>query len=74
MFASDDWRLICKQLEMLSQSKIIINPLYDDNALISFDKVFHPRISSKRKSNGRLGANSRSNLKNGSQFDIVGPL
>ena len=39
LFAFDAWRLICKQLEMLSQTKFIINPLYDDNALISFDKV-----------------------------------
>lgn len=39
LFASDDWRLISKQLKKLSQTRIVIIPFYNDNALISFDKV-----------------------------------
>ena len=39
LFASDDGRIVRKQLELLFQTKIVINPFYDDNALISFDKT-----------------------------------
>ena len=39
LFASDNWRLIHRQLEKLSQTRIVMNPLYNDNALVSFDKV-----------------------------------
>ena len=49
LFASDAWRLIRKQLETLYQSKIIINPLYDDNALISFDKIPSKDLIGKEK-------------------------
>ena len=38
LFASDDWKLIRKRLEALFQAKIVINPLYDENALINIDQ------------------------------------
>ena len=38
LFASDDWRLIRKRLEEFFQRKIVINPLFDENALISIDQ------------------------------------
>ena len=38
LFASDDWKLIRKMLAVLFQTKIVINHLYDENALISIDQ------------------------------------
>ena len=38
LFASDDWKLIRKRLEALFQAKIVINPLYDENASINIDQ------------------------------------
>ena len=71
LFASNDWRMIRKQLELLSQTKIVINPsmmLMPSSILTKL----HPWTSLERKRNGRLGALSTLNLKNGIQFDIVG--
>ena len=39
LFASDDWRSIHKFLESKFQTSIVINPLYDENTLISIDQV-----------------------------------
>ena len=38
LFALDDWRLICKRLEEFFQMKIVINPPFDENTLISIDQ------------------------------------
>ena len=38
LFAFDDWKRIRKMLKNYFQAKIVINPLIDENALISFDQ------------------------------------
>ena len=65
LFASDHWRMIRKQLELLSKTKFVIP---------SSVLTKHPWNSLERKRNGRLGANFTLTLKNGIQFDIVGHL
>ena len=38
LFAFDDWSRICKTLETELQVKVMLNPLFDENALISLDQ------------------------------------
>ena len=38
LFASNNWRLIRKQLEKKFLTRVVINPLYNDNALISLEQ------------------------------------
>ena len=38
LLASDDWRLIHKRMDEFFQTKIVINPLFDENTLISIDQ------------------------------------
>lgn len=41
LFALDNWREIRKVLEFLFQTKIVISPLFDENALISLNQGLH---------------------------------
>ena len=76
LFASNDWGLIHKRLEKIFQTNIVINPLFDENALISFDQgSISDFIGEERKWQawGISNLNLR-NLKNGTIWNIVGHL
>lgn len=67
LFASDDWRVIQKQLEEFLQTKIIINPLFGENALIKGQS----RTLFVKKESGKPRGIFISNLKDGTTSDTI---
>lgn len=62
LFIFDDWREIKQTLEEWFNTKLIIKPLFEENALIKLDQGLIENFTLKNQENQENGRNSDSSI------------